>query len=196
LENSVLNSLIKNELKEAEFVLNQFLENPNNISAIAKVAEVMSKAIRQGGKIISFGNGGSMSDAMHFAEELSGKYRNSRKALPAIAISDPGYLTCVANDFGFNNSFSRFIEAIGKKEDIVLGISTSGNSQNVINAIETAKSMDIISVSLTGKNGGILSQISDYNINVVGKEYADRIQEVHIKIIHCLIAAIEQLVLE
>jgi D-sedoheptulose 7-phosphate isomerase len=195
LESFEIDRFIKGEFEESLVVLNEFLSNAESIEKIVNVAKVMSTSIQNKGKIISFGNGGSMSDAMHFAEELSGKYRNNRRALPALAISDIGYMTCVSNDYGYDKSFSRFLEALGQKEDIAFGISTSGNSQNVIEAFKIAKSMGISTVSLTGKDGGELAKISDYNINVRGAKYADRIQEVHIKIIHCLIGAIEKMVL-
>ena len=132
-----------------------------------------------------------MCDAMHFAEELSGKFINDRKALAALSISDPSHISCVANDFGFEYIFSRYLESVGIKGDILLGISTSGNSQNVINAVETAKKKGIQTIVLTGKSGGILADIADLEIRAPKSQYADRAQEIHIKVIHALIDGIE-----
>src|ERR1035438_10914056 len=129
--------LIKNEFIEAQFVLDIFINNPGNINSIANAGELLVSAVNSGNKIISCGNGGSMCDAMHFAEELSGRYRNDRQALPALSISDPSHISCVGNDYGYDFIFSRYIEAVGKEGDVLLGISTSGKSANVINAINT-----------------------------------------------------------
>ena len=152
---------------------------------------MMAGAIRNGHKIISCGNGGSMCDAMHFAEELSGLFREERRALPAIAISDPSHLTCAGNDYGFEAIFSRFIEAIGQPEDILLVISTSGNSDNVVNAAREAKNKGMKVVGLTGKTGGKLAGLCDLEIRAPHSEYSDRIQEIHIKIIHSIIVMVE-----
>jgi D-sedoheptulose 7-phosphate isomerase len=152
----------------------------------------MSEAIRKGHKIISCGNGGSMCDAMHFAEELSGLFREERKALPAIAISDPSHLTCAGNDYGFDAIFSRFIEAFGQPGDVLLAISTSGNSGNVIKAAQEAKSRGMKVIGLTGKTGGKLAGLCDVEIRAPHTEYSDRVQEIHIKIIHSLILFIEK----
>lgn len=183
---------IKNELEEAQQVLSAFLAKQENLQAISDAAKLMTNAINKGSKIISCGNGGSMSDAMHFAEELTGKYRNPRKSLPAIAISDPGYLTCVGNDYGYDYVFSRFVEGMGQSNDVLLAISTSGNSKNVIEAAKKAKQKGMFVVSLTGKNGGELAKYSDVEIRVEHMGFADRIQEIHIKVIHCLIGLIEK----
>ena len=162
-----------------------------NLNLICNAIALMSSALLNGNKIISCGNGGSMCDAMHFAEELSGKFRNDRKALAALSISDPSHISCVANDFGFEYIFSRYLESVGIKGDILLGISTSGNSQNVINAVETAKKKGIQTIVLTGKSGGILADIADLEIRAPKSQYADRAQEIHIKVIHALIDGIE-----
>lgn len=185
-------SSIVNELKQAAEVLNQFLSNPENIENIEKAAGIMISSIKNGGKIISCGNGGSSCDAMHFAEELSGRYRENRKAIPAIAISDPGHITCVSNDFGYSFVFSRFIEALGNKGDVLLGISTSGNSENVLKAVEAAREKGMKVIILSGKTGGKLANVADVIIKVPHEGYADRIQEVHIKIIHIMIMLIEK----
>ena len=152
----------------------------------------MVEALRNGNKLISCGNGGSMSDAMHFAEELSGRFRNERKALAAVSISDPTHISCVANDYGYEYVFSRYVEAMGNEGDVLLGISTSGNSKNVINAVEVAKRMGMKTIILTGKTGGLLSNIADIEIRAPQSEFADRAQEIHIKVIHALIDGIEK----
>ncbi|MCU0416280.1 MAG: D-sedoheptulose 7-phosphate isomerase [Cytophagaceae bacterium] len=185
-------STIIKELEEAAAVLTQFIEEQQQFSTIAQAAELISTSIRTGGKILSCGNGGSSCDAMHFAEELTGRYRENRKAIPAIAISDPGHLTCVSNDFGYVYVFSRYLEALGNSGDVLLAISTSGNSANVIEAASTAKAKGMKVVALTGKDGGKLKALADVCINVPHFGYADRIQEVHIKIIHILILLIEE----
>ncbi|TAG42213.1 MAG: D-sedoheptulose 7-phosphate isomerase [Cytophagia bacterium] len=183
--------LIQNELNEAKQVLNDFLSDIENIKQIEKVADILVNAIQNGHKIIACGNGGSHCDAMHFAEELSGKYRNNRPALPALAISDPSHITCVGNDFGYNEIFARYLEALGQKGDVLFGLSTSGNSANILRAAEVAKQKRMITVALTGKDGGKLAPLADVEIRVKGGKYADRIQEIHIKIIHILILLIE-----
>ncbi len=181
------------ELTQAQTVLNAFVSDPNNLSSIQSAAALMSEAIRSGHKIISCGNGGSHCDAMHFAEELSGRYRDERRALPAIAVSDISHLTCVGNDYGFEFIFSRFVEGLGQAGDVLLGISTSGNSANVIRAVETARAKGMKVVILSGKDGGKLAGQADVEIRVPHFGYADRIQEVHIKVIHILILLIEKM---
>ena len=181
---------IADHFSEASQILLKF-NTSENVQKIAKAGAMMVSSLKSGGKIISCGNGGSMCDAMHFAEELSGKFRNDRKALAALSISDPSHISCVANDFGFEYIFSRYLESVGIKGDILLGISTSGNSQNVINAVETAKKKGIQTIVLTGKSGGILADIADLEIRAPKSQYADRAQEIHIKVIHALIDGIE-----
>lgn len=183
---------IKSELLEAYDLLKIFIDDERNLKKIEEAAKEMKSAIARGGKVISCGNGGSMSDAMHFAEELTGKFRDERKSLPAIAISDPSHITCVGNDFGFEFIFSRYIESIGKKEDVLLAISTSGNSKNIINAVHASKKKGMKIISLTGNDGGELGKISDVEIRVPHFGYSDRIQEIHIKIIHILILLLEK----
>jgi D-sedoheptulose 7-phosphate isomerase len=189
-------SIINLELQQAAHVLDQFLNDPKNITKIEETARVMADAIKSGHKIISCGNGGSHCDAMHFAEELSGRYRNNRAALPAIAISDVSHITCTANDYGFEFIFSRFVEGLGQAGDVLLGISTSGNSANVLRAAEAAKAKGMKVVAFTGKDGGKLAALADIEIRVAHAGYADRIQEVHIKVIHILMLLIEKMVVE
>ena len=186
-------SEIKNELSIAAEVLNNFLNDDNNINSINKAAITMATSIKKGCKILSCGNGGSHCDAMHFAEELTGRYRENRPAYAAIAISDPSHISCVSNDFGYEFVFSRYIEAVGNRGDCLLGISTSGNSKNIINSVNIAKEKGITSIILTGKDGGQLSQKADIEIRVPYFGYADRIQEIHIKVIHILINLIEKI---
>lgn len=180
------------QLSEAAAILDKFLTNKHAIEKIEQAAELMSNCINNGGKILSCGNGGSHCDAMHFAEELTGKYREERIALPAIAIADSSHITCVGNDYGFDHVFSRYVEGLGKKEDVLLVISTSGNSTNIINAAQAAKERGMGIVALTGKNGGKLAELANIEIRVPHTGYADRIQEMHIKIIHIIILLIEQ----
>ena len=186
-----LQPLIRKSLEEARQVLDRFLADEKNLHHIELAGKVMAEAITAGHKIISCGNGGSMCDAMHFAEELSGRFREDRRAVAAISISDPSHITCAANDYGFESIFSRYVEAIGQKGDVLLAISTSGRSGNVIKASEIAKEKGMKAVALTGKTGGELAGIADIEIRVDHKGYSDRIQEIHIKVIHILIEIIE-----
>lgn len=183
---------IKRHFFEARDVLDQFISNSKNFQNIEQSGQLIVDSIKRGGKIISCGNGGSMSDAMHFAEELSGRYRKDRPAYPAIAISDPAHLSCVANDYGYAFVFSRMVEAIGSKGDVLLAISTSGNSENVINAIDAARKKGMKIIGLTGKDGGKIASLCDVEIRAPFSEYADRAQEVHIKVIHALIDYVER----
>lgn len=182
---------IKNEFLEAKAVLDQYLSDDSNFEKIAKAGEIMVNSLKCGHKLISCGNGGSMSDAMHFAEELSGLYRDRRKALPAVSISDPTHITCSGNDFGFEHIFSRYVEALGQEGDVLLAISTSGNSQNVLHAANAAREKGMFVIGLTGKEGGRLAMICDVELRAPFSKYSDRTQEIHIKIIHTLIHYIE-----
>ncbi|SER24096.1 phosphoheptose isomerase [Rosenbergiella nectarea] len=184
--------LIRDELNEAAKTLEQFLSQDANLNAIQQAAELLAASFKQGGKVLSCGNGGSHCDAMHFAEELTGRYREDRPGYPAIAISDVSHLSCVSNDFGYEFVFSRFIEAVGQPGDVLLGISTSGNSGNIIRAISAARSKGMKVITLTGKDGGKMAGTADIEIRVPHFGYADRIQEIHIKIIHILIMLIEK----
>ena len=185
-----LKSEIKKQFEEAQLILTQF-QNVENFEKIETAIEMMCTALKAGNKIISCGNGGSMCDAMHFAEELSGRFRNNRRGLAAVSISDPSHISCVANDFGYDFVFSRYIEALGKPGDVLLGISTSGSSKNVIIAVEEAKKKGMKTLVLTGKDGGKLAELADLEIRAPYSEFADRAQEIHIKIIHNFILGIE-----
>jgi D-sedoheptulose 7-phosphate isomerase len=185
-------ALIKGEFLQAQKLLNAFIADENNFSKIEAAGNLLVQAFRDEKKVISCGNGGSMCDAMHFAEELSGRFRKNRKALPAVAISDPSFITCAANDFGYENVFSRYVEAFGSKGDILFAISTSGNSGNLLQAARTAKERGMNVIALTGNTGGQLAAMADIEIRVPHFEFADRTQEIHIKVIHSLIHFVEQ----
>ncbi len=182
---------IKSDFTEAMNTLRLFIEDSDNFVKIESAAKLIIASIEAGGKVISCGNGGSMCDAMHFAEELTGSFRQKRKAIPALSISDPSHITCTANDFGFEDVFSRYIEALGKENDVLLAISTSGNSPNILKAAKVAKKKNIKIIALTGKTGGKLKDICDIEIRAPYYEYSDRTQEIHIKVIHSIINYIE-----
>ena len=186
-------SVARTHFREALSLLSSLIEDELFIGSVDSASDALSSTLRSGGKILCCGNGGSMSDAMHFAEELSGRFRNDRPAYAAIAISSPAHITCVANDYGFDKIFSRGVEALGKPGDILLAFTTSGNSPNIIEAARSAKSKGMKVVALSGKDGGKLSQesLADYEIRVPWEGYSDRIQEVHIKCIHAIIDSIE-----
>ena len=190
-----MQNIILQELTEAQSVLEKFINDPANRTAIESATRLMADALKNGCKIISCGNGGSHCDAMHFAEELSGRYRENRRSLAAIAISDVSHISCVGNDYGYEFIFSRFIEGLGNEGDVLMGISTSGNSGNVIRAVEAARQKGMKVVLLTGKDGGKLADKADVEIRVPHFGYADRIQEIHIKVIHLFILLIEKLVI-
>jgi D-sedoheptulose 7-phosphate isomerase len=181
---------IADQFSQALEILQKF-NTVENHEKIAQAGKIMADSINSGGKIISCGNGGSMCDAMHFAEELTGRYRDDRPSIPAISISDPSHITCVGNDYGFDHIFSRFVEGVGNEGDVLLAISTSGNSKNVLNAISSAKKQGIKIIGLTGKTGGAMAELCDIEIRAPHSEFADRAQEIHIKVIHSLIDYIE-----
>jgi D-sedoheptulose 7-phosphate isomerase len=184
--------LIRNELTEAAEVLNKFLSDDHNIAQIEAAAKMIADSFKQEGKVLSCGNGGSHCDAMHFAEELTGRYRENRPGYAGIAISDPSHLSCVSNDFGYDFVFSRYVEAVGRRGDVLFGLSTSGNSGNILKAIDAAKAKGMKTIALTGKDGGKMAGLADVEIRVPHFGYADRIQEVHIKIIHIIIQLVEK----
>ena len=183
--------LIHSDLQEAQKALELFLQDENASISIESAAKLLIGALASGHKIISCGNGGSLCDAAHFAEELTGRYRGDRRSLPAIAINDPAYLTCTANDFSFEEVFSRYVEGVGTSGDVLLAISTSGRSSNVLRAAETAKKLGMTVVALTGPSGNPLAGLSDVAICAPAAHHSDRIQEIHIKVIHILVHAIE-----
>ncbi|MXV49829.1 D-sedoheptulose 7-phosphate isomerase [Pedobacter sp. HMF7647] len=183
---------IKKHFTEAHDTLAAFLADDGNFRTIEQAGQLLVSALKDGKKIISCGNGGSMCDAMHFAEELSGRYRNDRPALAAMSISDPSHISCVGNDYGYDFIFSRMVEAIGQPGDVLFGISTSGNSANVLNAIQAAKAKGMKVIGLTGKDGGKMAGLCDVEVRAPKSNYADRAQEIHIKVIHSLIDYVER----
>ena len=182
---------IKESLKSAQSLLERFLANPTHIEQIYQATQYMIKSLEGGGRILSCGNGGSMCDSMHFVEELTGRYRKDRRPLSAMSMGDPSHITCVANDYGYNHIFERHVEAWGRKGDTLLAISTSGNSKNVILAVEKAKELGMNTIGLLGKTGGDLKSAVDTPL-IVPEQVTDRIQEIHIKIIHIFIEGIER----
>ena len=186
-----MKELIRTSLIEAEQTLASFLADEKTVESIAQAADYCSTSLRNGHKIISCGNGGSLCDATHFAEELTGRYRNNRRPLPAIAINDPAYMTCTGNDFSFNDVFSRYIEGVGCDGDVLLAISTSGNSANIVRAAQQAKVQGMKVIALTSKGLNKLVEVADIAICAPKAAHSDRIQEIHIKVIHILIQAIE-----
>jgi D-sedoheptulose 7-phosphate isomerase len=184
--------IITRSLSEAHAALEGLMKDEPALTAISLAADALIAAFRSGGHVVSCGNGGSMSDAMHFAEELSGRYQRNRAPLPASAISDPGHITCVANDFGYEFIFSRYIEAHGRAGDVLLAISTSGQSPNILNAVDAAKKNGMKVIGLTGKKDSPLTKLVDISIVTPGGTFADRVQELHIKVIHIMIELVER----
>ena len=182
---------IRASFDEAAATLQAFLETPDALDGVRRFAEAAARTLKEGKKLLSCGNGGSMCDAMHFAEEWTGRFRGDRAALPAVAFSDPSQLTCIANDFGYDEVFARSVQALATEGDLLLAISTSGNSPNVLRAVEEAKALGVTTVGLLGKGGGRMKDEVDIPI-VVPATTSDRIQEIHIKIIHIVIEAVER----
>ena len=184
--------VITDSLKEARFALDQLLSNAATINNIQEAAQLLIKTFEGNQKVITCGNGGSMCDAIHFAEEMTGQYRKKRQAFPVIAISDPAHLTCVGNDYGFEEVFSRYILAHGKPGDCLLAISTSGTSPNILAAVAAAQSLNMPVIGLGGRVNSALMQQADIPVCTPGGEFADRVQEIHIKVLHILIEIIER----
>lgn len=182
---------IRRGFAEASRVLQAFMEAPETWQKMQKAGDLMVETLRSGGKILSCGNGGSMCDAMHFAEELSGRFRLDRRPLAGLALSDVSHMSCVANDFGYDYVFSKQVEALGRPGDLLLGISTSGNSRNVLEAIAAARRAGMKVVGLTGKSGGEMASLCDVEIQAPKTEFSDRAQEIHEKVIHSLVHYIE-----
>ncbi|MCU9950475.1 D-sedoheptulose 7-phosphate isomerase [Pseudomonas solani] len=185
-------SHIRNSLEEARTALDNFIANEQALRSIERAAELLVESFENKGKAFSCGNGGSMCDAMHFAEELTGRYRKNRPGIAAISISDASHISCVANDFGYDHIFSRYIESHGREGDVLLAFSTSGKSPNVIKAAEAAKALGVKVVALTGKPGSLLEGLADVCICAPGGDFADRVQELHIKVVHILIELVER----
>jgi D-sedoheptulose 7-phosphate isomerase len=185
-------SHIRNTLEEARRALDNFIANEQTLKNIERAAEFLVESFEKKGKAFSCGNGGSMCDAMHFAEELTGRYRKNRPGVAAISISDASHISCVANDFGYDHIFSRYIESHGREGDVLLAFSTSGRSPNVIKAAEAARALGVKVIALTGKPGSTLETLADVCICAPGGDFADRVQELHIKVVHILIELVER----
>lgn len=185
------NNFIIHSLNQAQETLNNFVENKSNVDLIQNSISAFVQTIKADGRIMACGNGGSMCDSLHFVEELTGRYRKDRDPICAIPMGDPGHITCVANDYGYDHIFSRNVQAWGRKGDTLLAISTSGNSSNIIKAVEMAKSKEMTVVGLLGKDGGKLKDMVDIPL-VIDCPITDRIQEIHIKLIHIFIEGIER----
>ncbi|MCU0649948.1 MAG: SIS domain-containing protein [Gemmatimonadaceae bacterium] len=184
--------LVSAALTESAAALDALRRNDATLTAIAAAGAALATAFRAGGRVFCCGNGGSLCDAMHFAEELSGRYREDRPALPAQAISDPGHLTCVGNDYGYDRVFARYVEAHARAGDVLLAISTSGTSTNVVRAAAEARSRGVTVLALTGRTASPLGQLADIEVCTPAGRYADRVQELHIKVIHILIELVER----
>ena len=185
------NDLVIESLTQAYDALKALLDNQETINAIVEAGELIALCIKNEGKIMSCGNGGSLCDAMHFAEEMTGRYRSDRRSLPAIAISDSSHISCVGNDYGYDRVFARYVQAIGLKGDVLLAISTSGNSLNIVEAAKQAKAKGMYVIALVGKSDCLLRSFADVQIVTPGGVWADRVQELHIKVIHILIELVE-----
>lgn len=185
-------SHIRNSLEEARRALDAFIDNEATLRNIERAADLLVASFENKGKAFSCGNGGSMCDAMHFAEELTGRYRKNRPGIAAISISDASHISCVANDFGYDHIFSRYIESHGREGDVLLAFSTSGRSPNVIKAAEAAKALGVKVIALTGKPSSQLEALADVCVCAPGGDFADRVQELHIKVVHILIELVER----
>ena len=183
---------VKSALTEAQSALAALIENEATLESIAQAAHAIAESQRQGGAVYSCGNGGSLCDAMHFAEEMTGRYRQNRKPYRAAAISDVSHMACVGNDYGYEHVFSRWIEAMGTEKDVLVAITTSGTSKNIVAAAKAAKAKGMTGVALTGKAGSPLTDEADIAVVTPAGRWADRVQELHIKVIHILIELIER----
>ena len=186
-----MNNKISAAIKESIAVKESVAKN--EVANIESAARAIIGSLKNGGKVLIFGNGGSAADSQHFAAELVGRFKKERKALGAIALSvDTSALTAISNDYGYEASFARQVEALGKAGDIAFGISTSGNSANVIAGLQTAQDLGCFTIALLGKDGGALRGQCDHEI-IVEASGTDRIQEVHTIILHILIEAVESI---
>ena len=184
---------VKAALLDAQKALEALLANEEALNAIEAAGQLMADTIAAGGKILSCGNGGSLCDSMHFAEEMTGRYRLNRPGFAAIAISDPSHMSCVGNDYGYEEVFARYTQAVGRPGDVLLAITTSGTSKNILKAVEAAKANGMKVVGMTGRVGSPLAEMADIAIvTPSGSAYADRVQELHIKAIHIMIELVER----
>jgi len=189
---SDLKTAIGSSLADAQRTLEVFIQDEKNLEPIQRMAEGMADCFKRGGKILICGNGGSACDSLHFAEECTGRFQKDRAALPVIPLVESGFLTCVSNDYGFEHVFSRGVEAYGKPGDILIAISTSGNSPNIIRAVEAARKGDVGVYLFIGKDGGKLHDQGDEEIWVRASS-TERIQEVHMMVLHILVEGIERI---
>jgi len=187
-----MEDLIKSSYLDSLKILSDFCANPENFKKTNEISELIANAFKKNSKVIIAGNGGSACDAMHFTQEFTGRFRKDRKSLPVIGLTDPAHITAVANDLGFDQVFVRGVEAFGQKGDIFIGISTSGNSPNVIKAVEMARQNGLMTVTLLGKDGGKLKGMADFEFIIPGRT-ADKAQEVHMTILHIIIEGVERL---
>lgn len=185
-------TVVTRALTEARGVLDSFITNPAAIDTIEALAVLLHQRFASGHKVMICGNGGSACDAAHFAEELTGRFRKDRMPLPAIACTDVGHITCTANDYGFEQVFSRWVEALGRPGDVLIALSTSGNSPNVQSAVVAARARGMTTVSLLGRGGGKVKGMCDHELIVPG-EHSDRIQELHMLVLHVLVEAVESM---
>ena len=183
---------VKSALTAAQSALAALIENEATLESIAQAAHAIAESQRQGGAVYSCGNGGSLCDAMHFAEEMTGRYRQNRKPYRAAAISDVSHMACVGNDYGYEHVFSRWIEAMGTEKDVLVAITTSGTSKNIVAAAKAAKAKGMTVVALTGKAGSPITDEADIAVVTPAGRWADRVQELHIKVVHILIELIER----
>jgi D-sedoheptulose 7-phosphate isomerase len=183
---------VLSSLRQAQAALDALLADQSALDSVGHAASMLIQTFERRGRVFSCGNGGSMCDAMHFAEELTGRYRSNRAALGATAISDPGHLTCVGNDLGYEQVFSRYLEAHGRAGDCLVALSTSGSSKNILRAAEAARSLGIGVIALTGKREAPLAQLADTHVCTPAGMWADRVQELHIKVLHILIELVER----
>ena len=183
---------IEAALREAQAALADLLANRTALDNIGRASSVLINCLENGGRVFSCGNGGSMCDAMHFAEELTGRFRKDRQAFAATAISDPSHISCVGNDYGYDEIFSRYLEAHARKGDVLVALSTSGSSRNVVRAVEACNARGGTSISLVGKPSSALEAISSVCIVTPGGSFADRVQELNIKVLHILIELVER----
>ena len=186
-----MDQILKQSFLEEYEVLGAFIKDEKNFETLGKIATELADAYKNGKKSLIAGNGGSNCDAMHFAEEFTGRFRKERPALPSISISDSSHITCVGNDYGFDAIFSKGVEAFGQEGDFFLGLSTSGNSKNIIEAVKVAKEKGLKTVALLGKDGGQLKGMCDYEF-IINAKTSDRVQEVHMMILHIIIEGVER----
>ena len=187
-----IRAALETSLKEARDALARFHSDPVQIANLAAISAALATCFQSGQKVLACGNGGSACDALHFAEEFTGRFRKHRRALPVIALTEAAHMTCVANDYGFDEVFARGVEAFGKPGDLLLAISTSGNSPNVIRAVETAKGLGMDTILLLGKTGGKLKGAGTYEI-IVASGTTERVQEIHMLALHVLIESVERM---